>query len=119
MLRKPPWGRAMDSEMRFVPREESAGQEERFERLFRRVQQTLMLEWDPIGIAAEPMARDEYDSYAMTVCSRLINSKPSIEEIAVYLTEVEVVQMGLFSDGTAARRTAEALLRIVQDRNLG
>ncbi len=67
----------------------------RFDRaLLRAIQETLMEEWDPIGVKGIPEASDEYDSQALRIYSYL-NSGWSADVIAVYLQETENIDMGL------------------------
>ena len=58
------------------------------------IRRVLMSKWDPIGVADEPMAADEYDSYIGDVFE-LLKSNASSSRIGNYLREIETVRMGL------------------------
>src|SRR5439155_385074 len=53
----------------------------------------LLHDWDPIGVADEPQARDEYDSYVGGVY-RLLASGGSLADIEAHLRDIEVRMMG-------------------------
>jgi len=74
--------------------------------LYRRVDEILHYLWDPIGIAGIPEARDEYNSYASPVFSRLVNPSEN-GEIANYLIKIEGEWMGLSVSQKARDRAAE------------
>ena len=59
-----------------------------------RIRQVLLRGWDPIGVAEEPGAQDEYDSYVGAVY-RLLASNASEQQIAAHLGEIEAEYMGL------------------------
>jgi hypothetical protein len=59
-----------------------------------RVGEILHWDWDPIGVAGVPQARDEYDSYVPQVVQMLIDGKKK-EEIARHLYQIETESMGL------------------------
>jgi hypothetical protein len=60
---------------------------QKFKAVLRQVNEVLLKEWAPLGFADE-MPRDEYESYAMQVISRLA-AGDSESEIAAYLASVE------------------------------
>lgn len=62
--------------------------------LYRKIQNILLKEWDPIGIQEIPEAQDEYDSYIGSIYN-LINSRKSASEIFEYLWNIEIKYMGL------------------------
>jgi hypothetical protein len=70
----------------------------RSERLFQEVREILLREWDPLGVADNPACRDEYDSYAYTLC-RYLMERADEYRLAEYLSRVRSDSMGL---GTAA-----------------
>src|SRR5436309_3180438 len=53
----------------------------------------LLHDWDPIGVADEPQARDEYDSYVGGVY-RLLASGGSLAHIEAHLRDIEVRMIG-------------------------
>jgi hypothetical protein len=77
--------------------------------LHQRVDEILHYFWDPIGIAGEPNARDEYYAYIPNVLS-LLSSNASAENIASYLDEVATKHMGLSANPKRSMLTAERLL---------
>ena len=89
----------------------------RFKNLFSRVTEILMRDWDPIGVSDQPEAQDEYDDYAMRICSRLLDPASTESEIAAYLAYVEAEwMMGLCGgDRGAIDRTASALLALKRE----
>jgi hypothetical protein len=77
--------------------------------LYRRVDEVLHYLWDPIGVAGEPGARDEYEEYLPRVFSILTKGADE-QEIAKYLISVERDSMGLEGNAAKALRTAEILI---------
>lgn len=82
--------------------------------LYSAIDDLLLREWDPIGIADVPEARDEYSSYVPQVF-QLLRAGASATQVAAYLAEVEVDRMGLsprpnlirrLTDGVAAKLVA-------------
>jgi hypothetical protein len=67
-----------------------------------------MRHWDPIGIAGEPHARDEYDSYPGLVAERLRRG-PSVTDVAGLLQSVRCERMGLRPHYEADVRVADVL----------
>ena len=51
------------------------------------LRRVLMESWDPIGIADQPAAADEYDSYVLALGARL-RAGATLDEIASYLSLV-------------------------------
>lgn len=47
----------------------------------------LLRDWDPVGIAGEPAAQDEYDAYAAETARRLLAREP-LAEIETYLRAI-------------------------------
>lgn len=66
---------------------------------FRELQQLVMAEWDPIGVAGWPEAADEYDSYLGEI-ARLLREGRSPAEIAAHLAAFRE-NMGLDPDEAA------------------
>ena len=79
----------------------------------------LLRDWDPIGVADVPQARDEYDSYVGGVY-RVLASGGSLAEIEAHLRDIEVRMMGWdkrtheadVARATAARRLAALDVRL-------
>ena len=65
--------------------------------------------WDPIGVRGIEEAADEYDSYALPVLGMLERGAID-EEVAGYLTSVEVDLMGLIAN-TNKNADIAAMLR--------
>jgi hypothetical protein len=66
-----------------------------------------MREWDPIGVAGAPMARDEYDSYLGRIAERLRRG----ENLTEFLATIRTKHMGLPQHRAADLRAASALRR--------
>jgi hypothetical protein len=64
------------------------------EELRRRVDEILYYIWDPIGVAAEPSTRDEYERYVAELVSLLERNADS-KQIAAYLDDIARNRMGL------------------------
>src|SRR5437867_11803711 len=72
------------------------------------IAEILLHDWDPIGVADEPQARDEYDSYIGGVY-RLLASGASVAEIEAHLRDIEIRMMEYDEttrDADVARATA-------------
>ncbi|MBN9305638.1 MULTISPECIES: hypothetical protein [unclassified Devosia] len=81
--------------------------------LTRRVRPILLKTWDPIGIADEPRAQDEYDAYAPAI-ARMLAADVSEAALASHLLAVERDRMGLRGDEQRAAQTAKLLLALVK-----
>ena len=77
--------------------------------LYQRVDEVLHYLWDPIGVAAIPMARDEYQSYVPQVVT-LLNENANAAQIADYLNEVVTQRMGLSENLDATLHVVAVLL---------
>lgn len=77
--------------------------EERAREIQESIRHILLHDWDPIGVADEPQAQDEYDSYIGGVY-RLLASGASTTQVAEHLARVEHDSMGFST-------SAEALCR--------
>lgn len=73
-----------------------------------RIREILLRQWDPIGVADEPQAQDEYDSYAGEIESA-VRAGRSASEIANHLVLIETDEMGLSGDRDRALRAANSL----------
>ena len=72
------------------------------------ISRVLLNHWDPIGIADEPAAQDEYESYARVIAS-MIRAGAQTERIADYLLSVERDRMELPGDAGRSVRVAAEL----------
>jgi hypothetical protein len=64
-------------------------------RAFRRnIGRILLEQWDPIGVADEPMAADEYEDYVFEVFRLLLDGAPA-STIATHLADIERARMGM------------------------
>jgi len=64
------------------------------EELRRRVDEILYYIWDPIGVAAEPSTRDEYERHVAGLIS-LLETNADSKQIAAYLDDIAKNHMGL------------------------
>ena len=87
-------------------------EEERAREIQRQIGEILLRHWDPIGIADEPEAQDEYEGYVGGVY-RLLASGASAQQIAEHLADIETRQLG-FKDTRAGMLIplAETLRRL-------
>jgi len=76
------------------------------------IRAVLLKEWAPIGVADEPMAQDEYDTYVPMIY-RLIVQGVDVESLAVHLERIETEQMGLRSGGEHNWHVARRLIEVV------
>lgn len=83
--------------------------EEQEKMLHRRIGEVLHYVWDPIGVAAVPQARDEYDSYIAPVFA-LLNAGASEAEICTYLDRLATDWMGLGDTLLLSKKAASVLV---------
>ena len=76
--------------------------------LYRRVDEIVHFVWDPIGIAGNPYARDEYKSYLTAIFGRV--KAGDIDAIVEYMRWIAGDRMGLIFDEERARKAAERML---------
>ncbi|MFL6238144.1 MAG: hypothetical protein ACJ735_01435 [Actinomycetes bacterium] len=69
---------------------------------------TLLMEWDPIGVADAPEAQDEYDGYVGPLL-HLLHNGASVDGVAEYLDHV-IEGMGLNSRPDVDRNFANTLV---------
>ena len=81
--------------------------------LLKRVRAILLAEWDPIGVADEPAAQDEYDSYAPGVVTLLADHATG-RVLADHLLNIERERMGLAGNKATAEKAANAILALVR-----
>lgn len=77
--------------------------------LYEAVDEILYLDWDPIGVAGVPEARDEYRAYLPQVFA-MLQGGGGIASVAGYLSHVRVDRMGLDEDDECDIRVTEMLL---------
>ena len=65
---------------------------------------------DPIGVAGQPAAADEYDSYVLALGSKL-RAGASLDEIVNYLAQIRRERMELYSHAVADLAAAKAVLK--------
>jgi hypothetical protein len=73
------------------------------------IRQILLREWDPIGVADEPSAQDEYDSYIHEIHGMLIRHEPR-HRLVDHLWWIETEHMGLFGDLSRTQTVADRLI---------
>ena len=78
--------------------------------LYRGCDEVLHFIWDPIGVAGEPYARDEYESYLPGIFRMLVEGAAR-EELIHALLEIEAGSMGLHEGRRRAEVAVDALLR--------
>ena len=71
------------------------------------IRRVFLEEWDPIGVADEPLAQDEYDGYLGSIYDMLARGA-SEAEIARRLNFHETVDMG------GSKRSFDKLLSVAQ-----
>jgi hypothetical protein len=76
--------------------------------LEKRIDETLYYLWDPIGVSDEPIAREEYSSYTMTVLKYTLTE--DIKKIAEILSKIELDSMGLSTNRNHNEKVAERLV---------
>lgn len=67
---------------------------QQYNRLYVRIQELLLHEWDPIGVHDEPLAQYEYDSYIPGIIGQL-QRDADVPELAEHLHSLETKEMGL------------------------
>jgi len=81
------------------------------------IRDTLMQEWDPIGVRNIPGApADEYDAYIDAIYSLLTDPHPSQEQIAAFLLETQSRRMALCISDAARERCSRAAGSLIAAR---
>lgn len=78
--------------------------------LYKRIDEILWKDWDPIGVCGASGARDEYRSYLAQVF-RLVLDGTSQDQIAEYLFSLETDAMGLSGDKPRCTQIADLMLK--------
>ena len=74
----------------------------------------LLHDWDPIGVADEPNAQDEYDGYIYEIYGMLIRREPR-HRLIDHLLWIETEHMGLFGNRSRTVALADRLIRLVNE----
>jgi hypothetical protein len=82
---------------------------DRARRYHEAIRNVLLREWDPIGVADEPNAQDEYDGYVHEIHGMLVRHEPR-PTLVDHLWWVENRHMGLFGDRTRTEAVADRLI---------
>lgn len=77
--------------------------------LYKKIDEILWIDWDPIGINDTPEARDEYYSYLPQIFKLKIDGADR-ETIAQHLDQIVTNRMGLFSNLKHCREVADKIL---------
>jgi hypothetical protein len=77
--------------------------------LHERVDDVLRRVWDPIGIASEPGARDEYRNYVPRVVGMLCDGADEAA-LSAYLAHIATVSIGVPADEQHAANVARLLI---------
>jgi len=77
--------------------------------LYRAVDEVLHCQWDPIGVASVPQARDEYHSYLPHVFE-MFRSGSNEDELTEYLGDVANNRIGLSASPEHDRAIARHLV---------
>ena len=72
------------------------------------IRSVLLHDWDPIGVADDPDAQDEYDSYVGEVY-RLLASGASVGDVVKHLARIELDSMRLVTSEEHLVRVSEKL----------
>ncbi|KMY85691.1 hypothetical protein BUMB_02926 [Candidatus Paraburkholderia calva] len=70
-----------------------------------RVDEVLLRNWDPIGVAAFPAARDEYRSYVPWVVAMLLDGETEASIARIWM-HIATVDMGVCQRTQSVRRTS-------------
>lgn len=84
-----------------------------FDKLLIAVREILFREWDPIGVNDNEACRNEYDSYAPTICRRL---REGADEawLAAHLSRLQRDSMGMSHvNDELHKRVARRLYKLV------
>lgn len=84
-----------------------------FRELTEQVHKVLLQQWDPIGVADEPAAQDEYDSYALAIARLVMDGEPA-DAIARRLLSIERERMELPGNESVASRAAVSLIALIE-----
>jgi hypothetical protein len=77
--------------------------------LYKRIDEILWNDWDPIGINDDEIARDEYQTYVPHILLLTMQDADKIK-IAGYLHKVETINMGLSGNMQRCREVAQKII---------
>ena len=89
--------------------------EESSQLLISTIQQTLIQDWDPIGIGEIECMQDEYDSYIDGILEILEQDDAKTEEILGYLNHIEVDYMEMQPNAVRNQQVAEKIWQAFQE----
>jgi len=75
------------------------------------ISEILLAHWDPIGVADEPKARNEYDEYAARIL-RLLASGVRETDLRTFLVRIATDELGLAADEERAGAAAQRILAL-------
>jgi len=79
--------------------------------IYKRIDEILWFDWDPIGVNDTEQARDEYQSYIPRIFSLKINGGDK-ETIAQHLYKIETDNMGLGGNINNCRIIADKIVNV-------
>ncbi len=79
--------------------------------IYKKIDEILWFDWDPIGVNCFQETRDEYYGYLPQIYSLKINGADK-DEIAKTLNKIETNNMGLSGNIDKCRKIAEKILEI-------
>ena len=86
--------------------------------LYKKIDEILYYEWDPIGVSAINGPKDEYQSYLPQIFKMAMQDTP-IAVIAKSLTDLATEGMGLTPDAGHDKKAAEAIMQAKKKCILG
>jgi hypothetical protein len=84
---------------------------DRARRYHQAIHDILLREWDPIGVADEPKAHDEYDAYIHEIHGMLIRHEPR-HKLVDHLWWIQTNHMGLFGNRSLTEAVANRLIQV-------
>jgi hypothetical protein len=91
---------------------------DRARRYHEAIRAILLREWDPIGIADEPNAQDEYDGYIREIHGMLMRHEPR-HRLVDHLWWIETEHMGLFGNRSRTEAVADRLIGLREEIEAG
>lgn len=85
--------------------------------LYKRIDEILFYQWDPIGVSDSDWARDEYQSYLPRVFAYAMESDSS-EVIENFLRIASTESMGLPATPEHDRKISELIIEVKQSLDL-